>query len=107
MYPILNYLTYYFYPTTNILHLIFLLIYFLFFFTSVPPKGIRTRLRKDLEEKGARWIRNQNTHGGGQVQMEIQIHKGKGKSTKVLWLKELGEKLVCEPPMMNKILKRL
>jgi len=75
--------------------------YFLFFFTSVPSKGIRTRLRKDLEEKGARWIRNQNTRGGGQVQMEIQVHKGKRKSTKVLWLKELGEKLVCEPLNSN------
>jgi hypothetical protein len=33
--------------------------------------------------------------------MEIQVHKGKGKSTKMLWHKELGEKLVCEPSNSN------
>jgi hypothetical protein len=75
--------------------------YFLLFFTNVPHKGIRTKLQKDLEEKGAKWIQNQNTSGGRQVQMEIQVHIGKGKSIKVLWLKELGEKLVCEPLNSN------
>jgi hypothetical protein len=36
MYPILKLINLYFYPTTNILHPIFLLILFNFIFTSVP-----------------------------------------------------------------------
>jgi hypothetical protein len=36
MYPILEVINLYFYPTTNLLHPIFLFTYFLLFFISVP-----------------------------------------------------------------------